>query len=846
MKSAKLLFFLAWVIVASYSSVSAQRVIGFVYDENNVPLPFVNIYVKHTDIGTTSDEKGRYFLKLEDGDYDIIFSTIGYDTKVLPVVVKQGENVKNIWLSSSVTQLQEIEVGTRRRDPAYDIIQLAIDAKEKNSKQVMSYRCDVYIKAKELISEKERKRREEKDAQKKLDEESAKAKKNEDAGIEEDPAAIELAKINQQNYERIKLANSMNMAEINLERNFQYPGNIKEIRQGFEKYGSSDDLFFLSTTEAEFDFYQNLLTITNLSEIPFISPLNFSSVISYKFKLEETWFEDNMMIYHIKITPRTKGNSTLEGFIDIVFGSYAIRRIDLSVAKGSMLFYDEFRVQQEYSLFSDSIWMVTKQEFDYSTKESRSEFTGNTSVKYDNFDLNVEYPKRYFNNELAITTQEAYERDSTYWDKIRPMPLTIEEQKIIFIKDSIEASYNKKEYLDSIDNAYNKVTLGDIGLWGFGFFNREKERHLWISSLSGLINPFNIGGLRVGPYIMYYKKFKNHNSIFTYVNANYGIRNEDLKGSFNIDFTYNPIKLSRFSIGVGRNFGIIQPNESFTSLIDRSNYLEATYLNLGHSTEIINGLYLNASINIKEHRSIAGYKFGDITDDWVDNNVPREFDPYRLVSGKIQLKYVPFQKFMSEPYEKVVLGSKWPTFSLSYSKGVPKIFGSTIDFDFLEASILQDIKIRTYGTSTVKVGTGKFLNTRQMHYENYKIFPRGDSWFFSTPMQNQLQDSTIYTADWYFELHGVHHFNGAFGSNIPLIKKLKIYTLTGFNYTWIKENNYHYLDYYFGVERTIKIQRQRFRLGVFFVYGGSNMTKARPTIQFSINHYDKREKSWDY
>jgi hypothetical protein len=201
---------------------------------------------------------------------------------------------------------------------------------------------------------------------------------------------------------------------------------------------------------------------------------------------------------------------------------------------------------------------------------------------------------------------------------------------------------------------------------------------------------------------------------------------------------------------------------------------------------------------------------------------------------------------MSEPYEKVVLGSKWPTFSLSYNKGIPKLFSSEINFDFIEASIMQNIKVRTYGTSTIKLGSGKFLNTTKLFYENYKIFPRGDSWFFSTPMQNQLQDSTFYTTDWYVELHGVHHFNGAFGSNIPIVKKLKIFTITGFNYTWIKESNYHYFDYYFGIERTFKIQRQRFRLGVFFVYGGSNNTKARPTIQFAINHYDKREKSWDY
>ncbi|MBL4624183.1 MAG: hypothetical protein JKY42_03450 [Flavobacteriales bacterium] len=97
-----------------------------------------------------------------------------------------------------------------------------------------------------------------------------------------------------------------------------------------------------------------------------------------------------------------------------------------------------------------------------------------------------------------------------------------------------------------------------------------------------------------------------------------------------------------------------------------------------------------------------------------------------------------------------------------------------------------------------------------------------------------------------FEAHYVHHFNGAIVNYVPLIKKLRVQTLAGGNYTYIPESDYHYVDFYFGLERIIRIQRQRFRLGLYGVYGLSTLQTGRPTLQISINHYDQREKSWGY
>jgi hypothetical protein len=821
------------ILLLLFVDAIAQSIKGFVKTADNVPIPYAHIYLKNSEQGTTTDEKGYYYLKVREGNYEIIVSSLGYKTITIPIIVYNKEVQKNLILETSATELEQVVIKANRRDPAYEIIQNAIQARKNNYKQVETSRCDVYIKAKELISEKEKKRRE-KEAELEETEKQREAKQPEENIPKEKKVSASM-----------KLASSMNMVEIKLERNYQYPDKVKEIRQAYEQYGSADGLFFLSTNEADFNFYQNLIQVDNLNTTPLISPLNLTSVLSYKFKLEGHYFENNKMIYHIRVSPRKPGNSTFEGYIDIIEGSFAIRKVELWLEKGGLLYYDYFKIIQDYTLINDSIWLIDKQVFDYHTKSGKRNFVGNSYIKYSNYEIDIDYPKRYFKNEIAVTQKDAFDKDSSFWKDVRPEPLSAEEIRFMFVKDSIHAAMNRKEYLDSLDKVYNKVTVGDVFLWGIGFYNREKKRHIWLGSLPSVISPFYIGGMRLGQNFSYSKVYKNDKSLSMHTNIHYGIRNQDVKGNVYSSFYYNPFKLSSIRLNLGKGFSVVQANQSVIGFMDRANYVESVFAKITHSTEIINGLYIDIAASLKENSSIENYKFGTISETIVENNKPRSFKPYNHFETDFVLKYVPFQKYITEPKRKIVLGSKWPTFSLIYRRGWPDLFFSDIDFDYLEGTIYQKYKIGTMGTSTAKVSSGKFLNTNSLKYENYKIFQRGDRFFFSTPMQNQLQDTTFFTTNWYFEAHYVHQFNGSIINNIPFVRKLKMYETGGVNYAWIKDGKYHYIDVYFGIEKSIRIQRQIFLIGFFFVFGGSNNDFQKPQIKFSINHYDKSDGSWE-
>ena len=69
---------------------------GHVLDEKTGEhLPFVNVQVKGTNIGTVTDESGHYFLKdMPIGKQIIVFSFVGYETLELPVTIVENKTIE--------------------------------------------------------------------------------------------------------------------------------------------------------------------------------------------------------------------------------------------------------------------------------------------------------------------------------------------------------------------------------------------------------------------------------------------------------------------------------------------------------------------------------------------------------------------------------------------------------------------------------------------------------------------------------------------------------------------------------------------------------------------------------
>lgn len=101
-------------------------------------LPFANIHLKNTNIGTTSDQNGNYRLpKLKPGSYTIVASFVGHISQKRQVLIESGESITvNFNLVSSST-LDEIVVTGTMKETYVSASPIKIDV--VTSKQLDTY-----------------------------------------------------------------------------------------------------------------------------------------------------------------------------------------------------------------------------------------------------------------------------------------------------------------------------------------------------------------------------------------------------------------------------------------------------------------------------------------------------------------------------------------------------------------------------------------------------------------------------------------------------------------------------------------------------------------------------------
>ena len=812
-------------------------------DEDNNPIPFAKVFIKNQSVsGAITDFEGKYNLVCERGTYDVIYKCVGFEDLEMKIIVNTIEpTINNVYLKQENRELDIVEIKTKKKNLGWMIVQNVIDHKKEMIRQFDSYTCDIYIKGVETFDKKERKKKQE-DDEGKGERDIFQEQKDEIAA-------------------KLENENRLNMVEINLVKHFQYPNGIKEIRNGYDKIGHPDQIYFQSTVSGDFNFYKSLIRKDDLHLTPIVSPLHPSGILSYKYKLTEINTVDNDTIYTVKVSARSVGTSTLTGNLYIKKNEWVLTGVDLSMHKGNLKKYDDFRIVQEFEKV-DSLWLLTKQLFEYSTKYGRETVLGTTQVVYSNYIINPSFPKKFFSNEVGITTKEAYERDTTYWDEIRPIPLTIEEQRTKFVQDSLKAIYTSETYLDSIDAVFNKITALNVLWFGFQHRNRTNKTQWYLSSVADLIEPFNIGGIRFGPGFEYFKKWENEQWIDTYNNFSIGFNNADIRGRGRIYHLYNPKRSGRYQISFSRDARLINWNNNLLDLANRKNMFLNTGGLLWHSIELVNGLYLTTSARL-EHRSpfSLDYKFVTWFDDEFDNGDPYQFEAYNAFRTTTYLSYTPAQKYVTEPNKKVVLGSRWPTFTLYWEKGWNNIFKSVINFDYLSFGIDQDIQVGTIGLSKYRILAGTFVNQDSVHTIDKKFFMKNDNqtllrFLFVNPLSNfQNLDSTYETQNLYLEGHYIHHFNGAIINKIPFMKKTGIKSSFGGGFIYLPEhNNYFYTEAFVGTERIFKIARKRLRVGAYAIVSVSSNSFALPkedqpkNFQFKIalDIMDERDLKFNF
>ena len=829
------LFPLLLLLLLSANDVNAQKKLsGNITDELGQPIPFAKVFVKNSAADRTiATIDGYYEMWLLPNEYFLVFTATGYDDREAYITISEEEIVKDMVLfPTKIKDIEDVTVETKRSNPGRDIMLKVVEKRDQINPWNKPHTVHGYIKATQKIDRKDD------DNEENVTEESVST----DPGGIEDPFA-------ETPQSDSKLTRNMNLIEVDFTRHFAPRNYVKEIRNAYEERVGEEKhlLYYTTTVKSNFNFFENLLRLDDLHQTPVSSPISGPGILSYKYRLVEQYEEEGRKIHKIKIIPRNTATTTLEGYIYVIDSLWLVQKLDLTMEKGNLLIYDYFSIHQEYEHPGDSICVLTKQVLNYGVKYKKESSECITVATFDNYNFEPNFPPKFFGNELAVTEQEAYDKDTSYWAAKRKVELTQEEREYIIAKDSIYDYTHRTEYLDSIDSVFNKVTALKVLWWGVDHRNREKRTQWTINSLAGSIRPIFIAGPRVTPGFFYFKKWENERFIDGFGDISYGFLNKDIKGATAWDFRYNPFHFGTLSAGFEHNFDVIRGFDAITQIYKRDNFIEATSLTIGNNYEVLNGLYWETQLQFTERRSLSDYKFLEVADSVLPNNDPTEFEQYQGLIFQSVLRYTPGQKYMREPHRKVVLGSKWPTFYAWYEKGIPKLFGSDINHDYIRFGVQQTFKLGLLGTSSYHATTGWFFNTKSLKDADQKFHRRSDPIWFSNPLYSfQGLNTNLPTERIYYEAHFIHHDNGAVINKIPFMKKTGIGLVFGGGALYVPEFDWEHYELLAGLERNFKLSKRRLRVGIYGVVSDGNKIGLTPGWKVSFAVLNNRNLKWNF
>jgi hypothetical protein len=212
----------------------------------------------------------------------------------------------------------------------------------------------------------------------------------------------------------------------------------------------------------------------------------------------------------------------------------------------------------------------------------------------------------------------------------------------------------------------------------------------------------------------------------------------------------------------------------------------------------------NRNVNIFSKKDTV-----NLTPNFPFEKLSEQFKRHQALQLTASISFKPGIRYIRLPNSKMEMGSKYPLFVLSYSKGIKGMLGSDVDFDKWNLDISDEMSLKLGGTLRYKLGTGGFLNASSVFIQDYKHF-NGNRTIAASEYVNSFQSATYYENSsvdpFYAYGHMEHHFNGLITNKIPLLRRLKWNLVAGSNAFYVKKDN-NYVDAFIGLENIFKIFR---------------------------------------
>ena len=523
-----------------------------------------------------------------------------------------------------------------------------------------------------------------------------------------------------------------------------------------------------------------------------VSPLASNARKYYKYRIIKSSFLPNGSVeYTILIIP--KNNS-----YQLVSGTMTVSDLAWKVSELSL------QGKSEYMSYNVRIWMGENGNEEYLPVR----FATNLYIKLlgnvidINYTANLKYKdirladlgqlkRKKHHYDISESFSLSCEKDSCITDsasfsRIRPLPLN-DAEKLLY-RDY--ATYRDSFYIE-------KKKPRDLTFWGqMGDFLLSSYT-VNMSSLgsvrcSPIINPFLMGyshndGLSYRQEFKYNRLFADDRLLHVVPKVGYNFKRSELYWSINSDYDYWPTKRASIHLSFGNGNRIYSskvvdkikeiPDSLFNFNNVHLDYFKDLFIDLNHSVEVANGLFIRAGVTIHQRDAVEPLKIVPLrrmsmsqTEDLLDGFKSR----YISFAPRLQLEWTPGQFYYMKGKRKINLYSNYPTFSLDYERGLKGVMNSTGQYERIEFDMQHHIKLGLLRDIYYRVGAGAFTNTHELYFVDYANWSKNNlpvGWNDDIGGVFQLLDGR-----WYNSSNSYARAHFTYQAPFLLLRHLKKYT----------------------------------------------------------------------
>ena len=733
--------------IVENSSAQVTKIEGQVTDAlTKKPIPYANVYVASSLLGTLTDDNGRYSLKIINKEADSLrASLLGYRQATKPIVRGRVQTI-NFELYPQNENLPEVVI-KYTGNPADALIDSIIKHKKENSFQAFqTCRYDAYTKIRMDVN----------NVTEKLL--SRGIMKHFSFMLEH----MDTSEMSGKTYLPVMI---METNSVIYER--KSPPKKKEIVKATKISGIETNELAKMTGDItlDVDIYDNY---TELFEKNFVSPVADFAHAFYRYYLIDSAFVQDKWCYHILFKPKRKQDLAYLGGLWVNDTTYSIVDIKMRIAENANInLVNDLGVEQHFTKVNDHQWMKTKEKIfiDFNPIEKTQKIPGVYAEKtniYSQFEFDTLVDERIFNMQESLKIEEnAAGKSEMYWDTIRPELLSQKEQGVYEMIDSIKKV--------PVFKLYRNFSYGiTTGYFPWGKFEMGPYYKLFS------YNEIEGGRFRIGGRTS--TKLSKKINIEAYLA--YGLKDQRFKGG--VDLIYLPKKEPRRALYASFKSDLEQMGKSPTSKAT-DNLLSSVFsrgpidkltmirqYEIAYEYEWFNGLINTFVVNRREMFPLGDKRFVIFPESQQDTVFASSITTTEIgLDTRISFK----ETYVEGKFKRATIKSKYPIFLISYRFGIPMAQENNYNYNKLNLGIEQWFHLGTLGWSRFRIMAGKIWGT--LPYPLLKIHNGNETWIYDEYSSN-LMNYYEFVSDRYVNFFYIHHFDGFFFNKIPGVRKLKL------------------------------------------------------------------------